>query len=353
MRADQSRTPEQLPRAIRITAVPRTDHHNSGLQALFFASHYGDEVWALPAPGRYVGTYGRVRFSFIDSLLAKGAVPARIVRAFYMAEIFARVLFRSSDLFFVHSFLFALPLWLLRRRYCIFIHGSDRRFLRMRWGRSVARSAIATYGVGFGTNEGGTHVIEVPNIFIPVPSEAPPAVTQDVLFVLRNAPVKNPLYPLDLAEALGEKLGLRITVVGVAAEELSSVDKARLTNLADRGVHIKYEGRQTYEEVVKWMRTSRVLMIPSLSEGLPKALLEGMSQGMHVVINSPLVFVDEIMNRVDRLDIHDWQSISRTIERCRLHGRDEGNIHFAREYLLQSQRTLFELYDRHYETADA
>lgn len=334
--------------AVRITAVPRCGHPNSGLQALHFAAQYGDEVWALPAPGRYVGDYDQVQFSLLDSEAVKRVIPMRMVRAAYLLLILLRALLRRKTLFIVHSFTFAVPLWLLRKRYCIFIHGSDRRFLETAWGKPVARHAVAIFGVGFGTQSDGIHVREIPNIFVPVPSESDSERLWDVVFVLRNAAVKNPFYPLDLADALGKELGLRIVVVGVAEDELPEERKGQLASLKERGIQIRYVGRQSYEAVVDWMRSSRVLVIPSLAEGLPKALLEGMAQGLHVVVNAPLVFSDEILARVERLDIYDWPALAKVISEYRMRGRSNGNVLFAEEYLAQSRRVLVDIYDRLY-----
>lgn len=337
--------------AVRITAVPRSAHPNSGLQALHFAAQYGDEVWALPAPGRYIGSYEHVQFSALDSEAVKSVLPMRVVRAAYLLLVLLRALLRRNTLFIVHSFTFAVPLWLLRKKYCIFIHGSDRRFLETSWGKPVARQATAIFGVGFGTQFDGIQVREIPNIFVPLPSDEDSERPWDVVFVLRNAAVKNPFYPLDLAKALGRELGLRIVVVGVAEDELPDERRVQLAELKARGIEIRYVGRQSYEAVVDWMRSSRVLIIPSLAEGLPKALLEGMAQGLHVVVNAPLVFSDEILARVERLDVYDWPALAKVISECRTRGRSKGNVLFAEEYLAQSRRILLDIYDRLYQGA--
>lgn len=328
--------------------MPRAGHPNSGLQALFFAGRYGDEVWALPAPGDYVGAHQSVRFFFLDRPSLKALIPLRVIRFLYLLLLFPRVLSNPGKLFIVHSFIFALPMWLLRRKYCIFIHGSDRRFLNTGWGKSVSGNALATFGVGFGTQDRGVNVQEIPNIFVPLDADTGEQKAEDIVFVLRNAAVKNPLYPLDLAGALGEKLGLAIAVIGVDSEELPKDKQAYLEDLKKRGVRIRYVGRQTLEEVMQWMRRSRILMIPSHAEGLPKALLEGMSQGLHVVINAPLVFTGDIMARVHRVDIRDWTAVEQVIQECRSLGRNAENVRFANEYLLQSHRALMDLYDQLY-----
>ena len=335
-------------RAIRITAVPRSGHPNSGLQALYFAKHYGDDVWALPAAGSYIGDYLRVKFFFLDLNWVKNIIPIRAIRAAYLFWMFVRALLLPSRIFFIHSFIFALPLWFLRKKYCIFIHGSDRRFLDMPWSQAVICGAVAVFGVGFGHRSDKFTVQEVPNIFIPATCNSQQHRETDVLFVLRNAPVKNPIYPITLSEKLGASLNLRINVIGVAARDLSPTDQTRLRHLKEQGQNINYLGRRSYDEVVSLMAECYILMIPSFSEGIPKVLLEGMFQGMHIVINKTLMFPAEIMARVDSVALDDWDTITTTIVRQRTLERNDANISFARQYLTLSQKSLLNLYDEIY-----
>jgi hypothetical protein len=335
-------------RVIRVTAVPRSKHPNSGLQAMYFASHYRDSVWALPAPGEYVGDYRDVCFFFLERSIFKGVLPMRVIRAAYLFWVLCKAAFLPRRLFFVHSFIFAVPFWILRRRYCIFVHGTDRRFLDNAWARSVARGAVAVFGVGFGVETNGVKVLEVPNMFIPATPIKGSGPECDVLFVLRNAAVKNPLYPLALAEALGVSLRLSITVLGVAAAELLAADKERLQTLQNLGVKIEYRGAEPYSEVARCMATSRVLIIPSFSEGLPKVLLEGMYQGMHVVVNRDLVLPRSIRQRVVGVTLNDWKAIAEVVQSLRARERSEDNKAFARRYLGESQSLLMSSYDEIY-----
>lgn len=334
--------------AVRITAVPRSGVPNSGLQALHFAAHYGDEVWALPAPGTYIGDYERVSFFVLDRPLFKRIIPLRVIRLAFLVWLLVQSLFRAGRLFFVHSFIFAIPLYLLRQRYCIFVHGTDRRFLERGWARRVARGADVVFGVGFGVQSPDLNVQEVPNVFTPAPPERRLPFDHDVLFVLRNAPVKNPLYPIALAEQLGAALKLRIAVIGVGPDELPPAERQRLHRLRAQGQQVHYMGRQSYEEVARLMGVSRILMVPSFTEGIPKALLEGMSQGMHVVINQPLEFSPDIMARVEPVDIDDWKRVEAIIADQREGERSEENIAFARDYLARSQDSLLTFYDDAY-----
>lgn len=334
---------------IRITAVPRQMHQNSGLQAMFFAKHYADEVWALPATGDYIGDYRNVRFSALDTERWKSMLGVRIVRIAFMGWIAWRALFLQKEMYLVHSFTFALPLWLLRRGYCIFIHGTDRRFLNTLWGKVVARRAQAVYGIGFSADEDGVVVHELPNIFVPANSDEPAEQRYDVLFVTRNAPVKNPLYPLQLACQLGKSHRLRIAVAGVAPHELPETSQEELKALRDAGVDIAYLGRCTHDEVMHLMKSGLVLMLPSLSEGIPKAVLEAMHAGMHVVINRDLQLPVEIIDHVESVSLDDWLQISSVINVSRKNGRNMRNVDFAQRYLNNSQMALLAIYDSIYE----
>lgn len=346
------RSPETSRPAIRITAVPRSGHPNSGLQAMRFAAHYRDEVWALPAPGRYVGTYGLVRFSGLDGLENGGLLLWRAVRAIFMLTIFIRALSRRDRLYFVHSFAFAVPLRLLRTRFCIFIHGSDRRFLRLRWARWLIRGAVDCFGVGFAETLGDVRVKEVPNVFAVVPSDSEAGIQFDLAFVLRIAPVKNPHYPILLCEHVGRALSLKVAVVGVAEDELAAQEKQRLDRLRLDGVQIEYLGRQPYEEVISVMRKSHALMIPSHSEGIPKVMLEAMSQGLAVIANDQLVFPADLDSCVRKVALHDWEALSRDVMEVRNAERSAANVGLAHAYLEASHGALRDLYDEIYEAHD-
>lgn len=331
--------------AVRITAVPRTGHPNSGLHAMHFAAIHGDDVWAIPAPGGYVGSSRRVRFFAFDREAFKRVLPMRAIRWMFLAWLFARSVVRPSAIYLVHSFIFALPLFILKRRYYIFIHGSDRRFLDSRWGRAIARGAQGVFGVGFGIRESGLTVREIPNIFIPAAAAAAGDVQNDILFVLRNAPVKNPLYPIELAEALCERLDLSIEAVGISAGELPEAERERLLRLQERGCRIRYLGRKPYDDVVQRMHSSRILMIPSFAEGVPKVLLEAMSLGMQVAANRSLDLPAPLAAWVEPFDLQNWDSVARMIEQSRAAGRSQERIELARQYLAQSEQALQSLYD--------
>lgn len=312
---------------------------------MYFAERHGDHVWALPEFGEYAGGYADVRFFALDNAVCLRILGGRFVRFASLLWVFLRAIFLPRRLFFVHSFIFAIPLWVLRRNYCIFIHGSDRRFVARWWGQRVIHRAIDVFGVGFGIATQGSVVKEVPNIFVPVALPGAPARKYDVLFVLRNAPVKNPLFPIDLARELGKAMQLRIGVVGVSEHELPESRRLELTHLHEDGVYIDYLGRQSSEKVTEIMRASRIFLLPSLSEGIPKAVLEAMYQGMEVVVNRDLRLPEAVMDHCQTVKLGDWPALAELLEKHLKQEENSGNVLFAQEYLKSSQDSLISLYD--------
>ena len=335
-------------KAIRITAVPRVGYSNSGLQAMHFAERFDDIVWALPAPGEYEGNYEKVRFFALDNAIGRKLIPVRFIRMMFLCWMILRIPLERTRLYFVHSLVFAVPLYLLRRRYCIFIHGSDRRFLTATWARPLVKKAVAVFGVGFELRTPTICVEEIPNIFIPGRRGQIEPVEYDVLFVLRNAPVKNPYYPISLCEHLGSELGLRIGVVGVSPEELPNDERERLARLEADHQHIRYLGRKSYSEVTDLMARSTILMLPSHAEGVPKVVLEAMSQGVSVIANSALTMPREISSKVNFANLDNWPNMRGLI--CSLKAGDQRaeNIRCAHAYLALAETRLLEEYERLY-----
>jgi glycosyltransferase involved in cell wall biosynthesis len=333
--------------AIRITAVPRSGHPNAGLQAMHFAARYGDEVWALPDYGEYLGDYP-VSFMAFDHGRMRHLVHPTLLRRGFAFWCFLRMLVRPSRLYIVHNVVGAIPAWLLGRRYCIFIHGTDRRYLDRWWGKAVARGATDVFGVGFGLETPDVTVREVSNIFIPAKPEERP-IESDFLFVLRNAAVKNPYYPIELAERLGPSLDPGIAVAGVGEDDLPPDYRQRLETLKAEGCRISYLGRLPYEEVIELMQKSRSLMIPSFSEGIPKVLLEALSLGMGVAASRALSFPPALASCVDWIDLGDWPSIAKLLDQNRWLERNEDHVRIAQEYLRKSHNALSSLYDQVYQ----
>lgn len=324
---------------IRITSVPRSGHPNSGLQAMHFARKLGDEVWAIPEVGAPLPAGYPVKLSLLDRQWAKRLLPIRAIRALFVCEVLIRSVLRPSAMYFVHSFIFAAPLFALRRKYCIFIHGSDRRHLHRSWARLVAKAARRVFGVGFGMEDNGLIVQDVPNLFSPAPPRASSERRHDAIFVLRNAPVKNPLYPLHLAKNVSEEK-LALCVVGIEEGELSGQDLQELTRIRESGHVIDYLGRCSYETVLDVMAASGLLIIPSHSEGVPKVMLEALSQGMRVMMNKLIDPPAELRCCVDLVDLDDWNRIAEIVKAERDAPRSPERIEKVMHYLSESEKRL-------------
>lgn len=331
--------------------MPRTGHPNSGLQAMHFATKFDDEVWAIPEVGDPLGGARRMRISLFDRGWLKRLLPIRVVRALFLVEAFMRALFRPEATFFVHSFLFAVPFFLLRRRYCIFIHGSDRRHLHKSWARPIVRKAVRVFGVGFAERIGDHQVEAVPNLFKPAEIHEPVPRRFDVIFVLRNAEVKNPLYPIVLAESLiGRKP--RIAVVGMGEGELDYAASARVVKVREAGAVIEYFGRRSYEEVIAIMASSGFLLIPSHSEGVPKVMLEALAQGIRVLMNRTIQVPAGLERCVESVDLADWHRLGVVLDEESDALRDEARISHVMRYLADAEKRLHDVQLGVYSTPD-
>lgn len=331
---------------VRITAVPRPGAPNSGFHPYFFSQRRGDTIWALPGLGPYAGSYENVRIFWFDTALAKRVLPRPFLRLAALLSLFLHALVTRRQNFFVHSFIFCLPVWAAGQPYCLTIHGSDAKYLGTPLGRFLARRAQGVFGIGFEYSGGGFEVTGVPNVFdyeLLNRAEAGPG--YDVLFVLRDAPVKNPQYPYRLFENTPPDTSLSIAVAGLVPDFLTG-EEARAANASGTcRKRIDYLGRCSFEKVAGLMKSGRVLILPSHSEGVAKAMLEGLACGMHVVVSSRLRIPEEFSDVLIRADLEDWTAVLKVIERCKSDGFSRRNADFAASYLERAIRVLDDTYE--------
>jgi len=127
-------------------------------------------------------------------------------------------------------------------------------------------------------------IFSPPNLYDPDAYAPDPAVPKDVdvLFVGNLVAVKR-LDRLLAAVALlaDRRPDLRVSLVGdgVLRGELEALSQ-RL-GLSGR---VRFEGARPFEEVVRWLRRARLMVMTSEMEGLPQAMVEAMSCGVPVVI---------------------------------------------------------------------
>ena len=89
---------------------------------------------------------------------------------------------------------------------------------------------------------------------------------------------------LQAVALLGERRpGLRVSLVGDGVLRRALEQQAERLGLQGR---VRFEGARPFEEVVRWLRRARLLVMTSQMEGLPQAMIEAMSCGVPVVISA-------------------------------------------------------------------
>lgn len=328
--------------AVRVTSVPRNGSPGAAYHPMYFAGRNLDEVWALPGAGKSISDYPDIRFFFFEGLARRFGQLSSAWRILALATLFVRCLSLGNRSVYVHSFLFALPFCLFGRCPLVVIHGSDKKWLATRVGRFIRNRAKAVYVVGSDITVDDGLVPGLPNIFaisrFSQLSESTKRATLadderwDVVFVLRNAAVKNPDYPLQLAKALRET-EVRIVVAGLEEPE---------ENLPD---NIDYLGVISPDRLAGILTGAPVMVVPSHSEGIAKALLEGLAAGCFVVVNERISVPDALSDGVIRCRIEDFELMRHQI--VSLVDRRERNVRgpqMIEAYFDDSVRILADLY---------
>lgn len=93
-----------------------------------------------------------------------------------------------------------------------------------------------------------------------------------ILFVGRLQKVKGIEYLINALKGINEKL----IVIGEGPE------RNQLKQLSE-GMNIEFLGEQPKKEIMKYMLSMKILVLPSLSEAFPNVVLEAMSAGMPVI----------------------------------------------------------------------
>lgn len=334
---------------IRITSIPRSLTPNSGFHPYFLSAIRKDEVWALPSPDKPLFNSPLIRYFFHDQKYFFFALPVFFQRFLSLVLIFFRALFTRNSYFFVHSYIYALPLFLLNKPYCIVIHGSDYRYMSIPLSRILAAKASSLFIIGTTYTVGNLCAVGIPNIFNIQPitdiqssilkdtSSNTQSSSYDILFVLRDSPVKNPKYPDLLFRNLPSSNYIRIGVVGIDSSTL-------YPNSSYQGLSISYLGRLDYESLVKTMFCSSLLIIPSISEGISKSMLEALHCGMNVVVSSTINLPAEFLGYVYQTDLYDFSTLHCLIQDLFICDNKIKNSEFANRYYNQSLDTLLTTY---------
>ena len=104
--------------------------------------------------------------------------------------------------------------------------------------------------------------------------------THDLIFLGRLVPVKNlaaQIEAVSLLRGQGNSLTLAIVGDGECLEPLQQLVRAR--GVQD---HVSFAGRQS--ETVRWLRSARVFVLSSYSEGLALSLMEALAAGIPAVV---------------------------------------------------------------------
>ena len=331
---------------IRITAIPRTNSPQSGYHPHFFAMRNNDIIWALPGKGESLSNYDGLVFFWIEPINSIKKLPKYFVKIVAFFTIFIRALFLEKQVFIVHSFLYALPILMAGQQYVIVVHGSDYKYLNKSWSKFIANKANEIFGIGFSARGKGFNVKEIPNIFsLPLNQRNNKSFKYDALFVLRNAVVKNPKYPEELLFHLSSKTKIRIAVIGLDSKDSLNISKFNNKDTT-KNCYIDYFGVQSHNEVINIMQKSKILIIPSHSEGVAKAMLEALACGLHVVLNKS-INLPEVFNKVvDKVDIYDWNAMNEILIKPFDHEKSISNNIFIKDYRLKSISYLEEVYSK-------
>ena len=178
----------------------------------------------------------------------------------------------------------------LRIPYVIQAHGSDINVVMPKYPRTFQRvlrgagavlyvsEALRAAAVSRGAPEGNSHV--VPNgvdhrIFYPPTGSVP---RTSVTFVGSLLPVKGADRLSEIFARIRSRVDVDFTVVG------DGPLRDRLEReFAELGLTVKLTGNLSQNEVAEVMRRSRVVVLPSRSEGWPCTVLEGQACGAVVV----------------------------------------------------------------------
>jgi glycosyltransferase involved in cell wall biosynthesis len=127
-------------------------------------------------------------------------------------------------------------------------------------------------------------IFSPPNLYDPDDHAPDPSVAKDVdvLFVGNLVAVKRLDRLLQAIALLRQRRpDLRVSVVGDGVLRRELEEHAERLGLSGQ---VRFEGARPFEEIVRWLRRARLLVMTSENEGLPQAMIEAMSCGVPVVI---------------------------------------------------------------------
>jgi len=148
------------------------------------------------------------------------------------------------------------------------------------WKAAAATTAVSSFVAGLARHAYGvTSKVILNGITLPPTPDLVANPEPGILFVGRMSVQKNPLEAVR-ALALLKDLPWRCVMIGdgpLARETRDEVERLGL------GGRIEFRGWATSDEVTAAMRQADILVIPSLSEGLPMVAVEALAQGLAIV----------------------------------------------------------------------
>lgn len=113
-----------------------------------------------------------------------------------------------------------------------------------------------------------------------------------ILFVGRTVPQKNPLQVIRILGAVKD-LDWKCTVVGDGSLKKEMEIQANNLGITER---VEFTGWINQQEVKEWFAKSDILLMPSLSEGLPVVGVQALSMGLAFVVSNVGGFLDLVRN---------------------------------------------------------
>jgi|GEM_PF-6818895 len=318
---------------LRITSVPRCLSPGAAYHPLYYAKKFNDKVIPIPGISDNITHY---KLSYSERFLKK--MPLKFIRFFFMIELFILALFEKKGVrsIFVHSFWYAIPFMLFAHKPTLIIHGSDFKYLFGIVGK-IVNKYCNVFIVGKKEIAEQLKIASIPNIF-----RSPSYVINnkkiikdiDFIFILRNAPVKNPKFPKHLFNALDDTDNVKIAVIGIEGE---SEEKGECM--------LTYLGIKNAEEVDKLLSRSKVFVLPSLHEGVPKALFEAMFNDCSIIVNTGIETPKDVTNAVTHITCNQEVNKKDFINMLKLYSENNNNRNQALNYLKSSEKQLDNIYN--------
>lgn len=110
--------------------------------------------------------------------------------------------------------------------------------------------------------------------------EEPGALGNYILFVGVLTKIKGTEYLIETVNQIKSKIQIKLVIVGEGPEKINLENQVKKLNLGDV---VEFKGRLSLEQVKEIMKSCYCLVLPSLSEGLPRVVLEAMAMAKPVV----------------------------------------------------------------------